>query len=657
MPVYTLQGPDGRTYTVEGPEGATAEQLGQFVSSQPKSAMPKSSPVVDEMSTYERSMAGAGKAVADTGLGLRQLAGGVMDVVSPRHQTLSSLVTGQRVPSRVEELRKEVQEVRERDAPLMDTRSGMLGNVAGNIAMAVLPGGVVLQGGKLLSKLPAAARMAQSLMTGGKAMMAPTSIPGAAATGAVQGVIQPSTSTQETLTNTGVGGAAGAAIPTLVRGAQVARAALDPFSEAGQKRILGRTLQTAAGSPQDAQALAMRLREGTAPFVGPAPEGVAQRAIMGEIVPGSVPTTGQLAADVTPSIAALERTASATDPTTVNMLARRLAEQNEARRGAVENVAGTGGKRDFFVANRDATADKLYGQARQQGIDPAALTSEAQANMAAFQQRVPDEIMAKARELAKISGVNMDNESSVQGMHWLKKAIDSKINTAKMAGDTDTVRAYAGLQDTLLKGMDELSPAYGEARRTFSAMSKPINEMDVAQAVLDRGSSASSGQLRPEAFARALSDKTAATVTGRPGATLEGVMSPQGLNSLQRVDEDLARSALAQTAGRGPGSDTIQKLAYSNMMQQSGLPAWATALPRAVGVGGMLQRIGDVGYKSANQEMSGKLAQALLNPQDAAALMQAGVVTPQMQRLIEGARRGGAAVGAATPYLLNAGKE
>lgn len=31
MPIYTVQGPDGKTYDIEGPEGATAEQLGSFV--------------------------------------------------------------------------------------------------------------------------------------------------------------------------------------------------------------------------------------------------------------------------------------------------------------------------------------------------------------------------------------------------------------------------------------------------------------------------------------------------------------------------------------------------------------------------------------------------------------------------------------------------
>ncbi|HJS09411.1 MAG TPA: hypothetical protein VJ809_17210 [Pirellulales bacterium] len=38
MPVYTLEGPDGKTYDVEGPPGATAEELGAFVTSQMRAA-------------------------------------------------------------------------------------------------------------------------------------------------------------------------------------------------------------------------------------------------------------------------------------------------------------------------------------------------------------------------------------------------------------------------------------------------------------------------------------------------------------------------------------------------------------------------------------------------------------------------------------------
>jgi len=40
VPIYTVQGPDGKTYTVEGPAGATAEQVGAFVMSQQAPAQP-----------------------------------------------------------------------------------------------------------------------------------------------------------------------------------------------------------------------------------------------------------------------------------------------------------------------------------------------------------------------------------------------------------------------------------------------------------------------------------------------------------------------------------------------------------------------------------------------------------------------------------------
>jgi hypothetical protein len=631
MPVYTLQLDDGRVAKIEGPANASTEDLGAALVEWQK-AQPN--PALEGMSRLDKFMAGAGKGVSDTGVGLQQA---------------GAFFTGN--TDRQKELRQEVEETRRRDAPLLDSGWGLAGNVAGNIGMALLPGGAALQTGKLLTKIPGAAKMAEALMTGGRALVAPKTLPGAAAVAAGQGAVQPSTSLSETALNTGIGAVGGAAVPAAVRTAQVGKALIEPLSEKGQQAIMGRTLQKAAGSPADAQALAQRLQQANQPFVGPAPFGVPQRQTMGEIVPGSAPTTGQLAADVAPSISALERTASVTDPTAVNAMARRLAEQNQARRGAVEGVAGTSGERDFLAANRDAAAQQLYGQARQQGIDPSAVSPEA---LQALRSRIPESILAEAKELARIEGVPLTDAGSVQGMHWVKRAVDSKISEAKRAGNTDMSKALTGLQSDLLDQLDQLSPAYGEARRTYSAMSKPINSMDVAQEVLNRGSSAATEQLRPEAFARALSDKTAATVTGRPGATLEGVMNPQGLNTLERVSEDLARAQGAQTAGRGVGSDTMQKMAYSNLMDQSGLPSAVQGLAGRTGIGGLAQRFGNIAYKDANQEMSQKLAEALLDPAKAQQLLEAGMVTPAMLKLVEGTRRGGGVIGAqAAPYLLN----
>jgi hypothetical protein len=105
-----------------------------------------------DMSTGERLAAGAGKAVADVGRGLGQFVG---------------LVN-----------RNDVAESRKRDAALMGTTGGTVGNIAGNLALlaptAFIPGAATL--------------------------------PGAAAIGAATGLAQPSTSTGETIQNTAIGG-------------------------------------------------------------------------------------------------------------------------------------------------------------------------------------------------------------------------------------------------------------------------------------------------------------------------------------------------------------------------------------------------------------------------------------------------------------------
>lgn len=567
------------------------------------------------MSTFEKLAAGAGKAVADTGRGLGQMVG---------------LVS-----------RDDVAQSRALDAPLMNTGAGMTGNIAGNVAMALLPGATVAGAGKVLSKAPAAAELGQALLTGGKALMAPTTIPGAAGVGALQGAIQPSISTTETLSNIGVGAGAGAAIPTLVRGGQVGIAALDPFSEAGQNRIIGRAMNAAAGN--DAREALKNLRGAT------------------EIVPGSAPTAGQAAAN--PGIAALERTAVATDPVAMNEMARRVAMQNEARQAALQGLTPD---KASAVAARDAATNALYSQADNATI---AVTPELQALM---QRPSMQDATRRAQTLARERGGALGFSQptlptpmtpaapatmSGRDAHLIKMGLDDMANVSPMSGiGGNEIGAIKATRGDYLDQIGQQVPAYTQARQTYAQMSRPVNQADVIGQIT-KDATNFRGDITPAAYARALRDETAQKVTGQANATLGRVMEPGQMATLNAVKDDLLRADFANTAGKGVGSDTIQKLAYSNLLNQSGLPSMVTAIPRGMGVGGMLQRLGDVGYKSANEEMKAKLAQALLNPQSAADLMEAGVVTPQVQMLIEGLRRGGAAVGASTPYLLNAQKE
>lgn len=148
-----------------------------------------------DMSTTDRFLAGAGKAMTDT----LQGAGQMLDLAS----------------------REDVAEKRRLDAPLAGTTAGAVGGFAGSLAS-----------------------MAPAMLAGG------STIPVAAAMGAGLGFMQPSTSTGETILNTvfgGAGGAAGQGAANMLGRAVQSRAAGAAAKQAAQTQKLT--------SAQDAMAL------------------------------------------------------------------------------------------------------------------------------------------------------------------------------------------------------------------------------------------------------------------------------------------------------------------------------------------------------------------------------------------------------------------
>lgn len=553
--------------------------------------------LVDRMPWYEKAAAGFGKAIYDVGRGAGQLVGQVS--------------------------REDVAKSRELDAALMDSGAGTVGNLAGNVAMlaptALIPGANTILGGS--------------------------------AVGALSGLLQPSTSTTETAMNAGLGGVLGGAVPFVSRSIQAGRALAEPLSDVGQQRIVGRALNRAAGA--EAPNVAQRLRDASAPFVGPS-KGPYPRTTMGELVPGSLPTVGQAARN--PGVAALERAAAATSPDVTNSISGVMQQQNAARVGLLEDMAGADGARAFAAANRDATAEQLYGAARRVGIDPAKLTPDVLQNIAQFAQRVPDEVIAKARQLAKIKGEPMTDATSVQGLHYVKMAIDDLIGQAKRSGNGTLERAYVGLQKDLLAGLDNLSPEYAAARKVYADMSRPINQMDVAQGLIDKSVRKLDGQIKPNDFANGLTDRMAARTTGMPSATLAGTMENAQNNALQSLLLDLQRSTAATTVGRGAGSDTVQKLAYTNLLEQSGVPTFLQDFAPAQVAGNLLARGADAVYGRANRELTNRLAQVMLDPGQAARLME--MATPaQRNALLALVQRGASGLAIAAPATANATKQ
>lgn len=551
----------------------SAKKLADYINSvssgssgKPAQAAAQQDPT-DGNNFFENALIGVGKGAHDLGQGIGQRVRSVLEAAGGKE-----LADKAGLPTSAD-----VEESRRIDAPLMNTAGGKVGNF---VAKAI----------------PATVAM---LVPGGQTLT------GSVATGATFGAAEPTVSDESVLKNAAfgaAGGAAGYGAAKLVgAAANAVKAAAQPFYEKGQNAVVGSAIRKAAGTDADLDAALQAL----------------QTTKSG--VPGVELTAGQASGNA--GLAALERAASATDPVVTKAFSDRMATQNAARVAALENLAGTGGARDFFAADRDVVANQLYKKAFDAGIDPDALTPAMKGQITQLMKRPSiKSAMQDAKQLAAEDGMNLTDMTSIEGMHYTKQALDDQISSSVRAGTDTLTSKLMGTKQKLLNLMDTLSPAYAEARRTFAEMSKPISQMDVAQAIADKSIAPLTGNLQPNSFAKSISDSVAKRATEFNGATLENTMTADQLAALAAIKDDLARAVFAQNAGRGAGSDTVQKLAYSNMLSSMKVPDFVRSFAPTQVIGNVAGRAADAAYGRANRELSSKLAESLLDP-DATAKM------------------------------------
>lgn len=159
-------------------------------------------------STYENFMAGAGKAVVDTGRGLKQLIDIPAQWLENRFPGISAWSQSHGMPSAAASAaatNAAVNESQRLDQPLMNTGAGVAGNLAGSAATTMLPLGVV-------SRAAPATTIGRTAATA----LNPTSYRAAIATGAGLGAIQPVAEDESRGANALVGAAGGAAGNALI---------------------------------------------------------------------------------------------------------------------------------------------------------------------------------------------------------------------------------------------------------------------------------------------------------------------------------------------------------------------------------------------------------------------------------------------------------
>lgn len=496
--------------------------------------------------------------------------------------------------------REDVGDARARDKALSDTTAGKVGEFAGNVAQMVP-----------LAFVPGA-----------------NTVKGASIIGGLTGLAQQSESTGETLQNAGLGTLAGGgsilAGRGLAAGYQAVTGALRPMTKGGQRQIAAELLQTSATNPQ---AAAKRL-------------GAAR-----ELVPGSAPTVGQASDDA--GLAQLERTLL-NKPETAGPLNMRYQAQQTARQKAIGDVAGTPQYRADIEDGRAIFAAEDYGNAMKAGID-ADMAKAMQPQIDSLLRRPSmQDAQATAKRLAADNDINLTDFGSLEGMDWLKKALDNEISKAAQPGSSigkAQLRSLMQSKDDLMKTLEQIAPAYKTANDNFAAMSKQVNAGDVAADLQNRlyknaqfGGNKELGATYQNELAKALESIKAQTGQNR---ALGDVMPRGDVNALEAVARDLVRKENGQTLGRAVGSPTMQNMMGQNLMQRILGPMGA---PQGMAQNALMQTLSrPYGFisRAAEPSINDLLAEAMTNPalarqllQQAAAPSAAGKIAGKLERYL-----------------------
>lgn len=504
--------------------------------------------------------------------------------------------------------RQDVQNTRHLDAPLTDAPGAGVGRFMGTAA-TLLPAAFI----------PGA-----------------NTVAGASLIGAGTGLLQPSTGTGETLGNIaggGVGGSTGILAGRLLGvGYQAGRSAIQPLYAGGQRKIAAGALQSFAGGPAAATAAASVLR---------APPNV---------LAGVQPTTAELANNA--GLAQLERQLR-NNPEFITAFNQRNQVNRAAMTSALGNIAGTDADMTAAIAARKAASSPLYEAAKDAAIVPD------KALKTLLNRPSMESAWVRAKQLAQENGETLTEGKDIPGstgsmvtdfgsppttaaqfqsysgraIQYLKMALNDIANTGPQSGmgahETNAIKSTLG---SLNEWISDNVPALRAADTAYANLSKPINQMEVGTALSNRLQPAladfgNNTRLNAASYAAAVrnGDTLAANATGWKSSTLEGVLSPSQMQTVNQVGQQLARRANADELGRAVGSNTSQNIisqnALRNMLGPLGLPQSMVEAAAQSTLGQSLMRPGQWALSAGEPRIMGRLAQAALSPQDAAQLL------------------------------------
>lgn len=556
----------------------------------PWDALPTSKPAPNKLATVDTELTipeKIAKATLGNSVGnyLGRVIQGAAEPNIAATQVVANLIpsVGEKFNRRVSDIKKETEASRGEDAGTFDSAKliGNLANPAVIKAFAAIPGGATLL---------------QKVLTGAGA---------GAAGGALSVADDPNKSfLEQKAGQVATGAVVGAAVPAVVAAAgpllkSAYRATLEPV--VNKEGVKGRAYVQAAGDKVDEVISALKENK--------------------QIVPGSMPTAGEAATKAgSTEFSALQTAASKYMPTEYQ---GRIDAQNAARIAQVRTVG-----QDEATLKAAEKARELAANGNYAGAFRTVIKADPELARLASNPYFRDAAVA-ANKMAKADKIDPKNNLT-EYLDLVAKGMQDKITkTGDGSLGPNEKRLVTEAKEKLVEWIGKKNPAYAQARDEFAAASRPINQMEIGQALEKKLTPALSEEApqRANVFANAVQDSASLIkkATGQPRfQSLTETLEPTQMAAIQSVQDDLARGARFDVLSRkGAGSVSL-----SDIPEKVSAPALLNR------VATITNAIVERAQGKINKKIAAEIAAEMLNPVTVADSMQKSLLKTTQNKLI-----------------------
>jgi hypothetical protein len=396
----------------------------------------------------------------------------------------------------------------------------------------------------------------------------------------------------------GMAAPGGPSLPATQRALTVPKSLVQPFTQQGREVMVGNVLRNVATDPERA---------------------IANLQAARPTVPGVQLTTAAGARD--PGLAGLEGPLrSATfDPS--NLFGARLSANQQALMDAFQRTAGRPGSIPYAEAKRASITapmrEQAFLNAPPVSVEPVAAAIQAITSNPATQRETVDQAM---KYVSGLLAKRVDPETGTidpMALYGVRKDITDAM-AGKLSGDLANLRLAKGQLADLLPVIDRTiesgAPGFSKYMEQFAKSSKPIDQMELLQAIQSKVTTGQPNIMtgEPVLAAAALRRQLAAK-----REELGTDLSPAAQRNIDNIINEINRGQAATAPGvRAPGSNTFQNLSMGNLIGR----VFSESMADNTTLRTMTRPL-DWLYKLPDQQVQRLLVEAMLDPQLAASMM------------------------------------